>query len=746
MAQKPLTSLNVIAEDRRIRPPCCGRTAISGIFRLILDDFPNPSASSMTHRNQLADETSPYLLQHSENPVDWRAWNPEALETAHKQDKPILLSVGYSACHWCHVMAHESFEDAETARLMNKNFINIKVDREERPDVDKIYQTAHQLLTRHAGGWPLTVFLTPGELTPFYSGTYFPREARHGLPAFPDILEHVADFYRDHRKELQNQAAPIREAFSNLNPTPVTSDTDLDSKPLAAAREQLEQDFDPRFGGFGRAPKFPHPSSIDRLLRHWRGTLVDPEPDLRALYMASLTLRRMAHGGVYDQLGGGFCRYSVDDYWMIPHFEKMLYDNGQLLGVYAQAWQATGESLYHRIADGIADWVLRDMQAGTGGYFSTLDADSEGEEGRFYVWDVSEIRQALSDDEFTIATRRYGLDSEPNFEGRWHLHVNEQATHIAKMLDIDETEVRNRLDSVNTRLLKLRSKRVAPDRDEKILTAWNGLMIRGMAIAGRVLERDDLLESAMNAADFIHRELWHDGRLLAASKNGRAHLPAYLDDYANLIDGLLELVQSAWDSDTFDWILELAEVMLEHFEDTADGGFFFTADDHERLLCRPKSFSDDAVPAGNGIAAQVLGRLGHITGKARFLYAAERTLRASWLALQRVPHAHTSLLGALEDYLEPVEIVVIRGDGDNLGGWHRNASATYAPQRVVFAIPGDAGNLPAGLRERTAADQIVAYICRGTECSAPVRSLEALTNALKPDREDGPTGESSTHS
>ncbi|MGB5623293.1 MAG: DUF255 domain-containing protein, partial [Gammaproteobacteria bacterium] len=372
--------------------------------------------------NHLATETSPYLLQHADNPVDWYPWGAQALDRAREEDKPILLSVGYSACHWCHVMAHESFEDAATATLMNELFINIKVDREERPDLDKIYQLAHQLLIQRPGGWPLTMFLTPDDHTPFFGGTYFPDRARHGMPAFGEILQRVATYYREHRKEIREQAGAVRDVFQRISA--VDDATALPSSTLLRkAREQLEENFDGAHGGFGRAPKFPHPTSIERLLRGWRNTAMSDDPDLRALFMASFTLQRMAQGGLYDQVGGGFCRYSVDDHWMIPHFEKMLYDNGPLLALYSQAWAATNEPLFGRVAEETADWVLREMQSAEGGYYSTLDADSEGEEGLFYVWDAAAVRELLGDEVYAPFAEVYGLDRPANFEGRWHLHT-----------------------------------------------------------------------------------------------------------------------------------------------------------------------------------------------------------------------------------------------------------------------------------------------------------------------------------
>jgi uncharacterized protein YyaL (SSP411 family) len=681
----------------------------------------DPSAT-----NRLARETSPYLLQHAANPVDWYAWGPEALERARRENRPILLSIGYSACHWCHVMAHESFEDADTARVMNEHFVNIKVDREERPDLDRIYQIAHQMLTQRGGGWPLTMFLTPDDLRPFFGGTYFPREPRYGMPAFTEILRRVAQYYREQQGEIRKQNAALAEAFESLYPSPPAASLQLSDAPLLHARTLLEDEFDSRYGGFGGAPKFPHPATLDRLLRHWHGTAQDREPDLKALHMATLTLTRMAEGGINDQLGGGFCRYSVDRQWMIPHFEKMLYDNGPLLALYAQAAVATGDDFYSRVAGATADWVLREMQSPEGGYYSSLDADSEGHEGKFYVWDREEIRQLLDAEEFRAVERRYGLDQPPNFEGKWHLHVHESLEKIAGRERWSVEEVGNILERARKKLLSARERRVRPGRDEKVLTSWNALMIRGMAMAARSLDRPDLEASATRALDFVRSTLWRDGRLLATCKDGRAHLPAYLDDYVFLADAALELLQCRWKSADLSLAVELAEVVLRHFEDRDHGGFYFTADDHEQLMHRSKSFGDDATPNGNAVAALVLSRLGHLLGETRYLDAAERTLRAGWSPLERYPQGHPTLLTALDEQLHPLEIVIIRGRAEQIAEWRVALTAIYEPRRLVFAIPDDVTDLPSALADKRSQPQTVAYVCRGMTCSPPVSSLDQL--------------------
>jgi uncharacterized protein YyaL (SSP411 family) len=675
--------------------------------------------------NRLARESSPYLLQHANNPVDWYPWGPEALELAKRENKPILLSIGYSACHWCHVMAHESFEDEATAAVMNDLFVNIKVDREERPDLDKIYQLAHQLLTQRGGGWPLTMFLSPHDQRPFFGGTYFPKDARHGMPSFTDLLHRVSEFYRARSEDIAAQGEALTEAFGHLTPAPAADDTHLTAEPFDAARAMLASGFDPEHGGFGPAPKFPHPMNIDWLLRRWRATAASEEPDLHSLYMATLTLNRMGEGGVYDHLGGGFARYSVDRFWMIPHFEKMLSDNAQLLRIYAQAAIATGEPLFRDTANGTARWILQEMAAPTGGYWASLDADSEGHEGKFYVWDAEEARRQLTSDEANVFVRRFGLDQPANFEGQWHLHVQRAIDDIAAELGLAADVVEARIDSAKRKLLAARNARVRPGRDTKILTSWNALAIAGLLVAGRTLQEPDYVRSALRALDFIRTNAFADGRLLAVYADGRAHLPAYLDDYAFLLDATLEALQTQWRSQDLQFALALADALLARFEDPA-GGFFFTADDHEQLIHRYKTFTDEAIPAGNAIAAQALARLGYLLGETRYLDAAERTLRAAWTALDQHPQAHTAMLVALEEYLDPPEIVIVRGRGADLAQWQQALDQIYAPKRLVFAVPADADALPSSIAAKPAEIEPVAYVCKGATCSQPIRSLAAL--------------------
>ena len=681
--------------------------------------------------NRLADETSPYLLQHADNPVDWYPWGDEAFDLASELGKPVLLSVGYSACHWCHVMAHESFEDDDVATLMNELFVNVKVDREERPDVDKIYQTAHQLITQRPGGWPLTMFLAADDRRPFFGGTYFPKEARYGMPAFGELLTNVARYYADKRDEIDAQGARLLEVFDRLEPPPPPSGFRLTREPVDGLVARLEQNFDREYGGMGGAPKFPHPATLSGLLRRWRATANDAEPDLDALFMATLTLSRMADGGLFDHLGGGFCRYSVDRYWQIPHFEKMLYDNGPLLATYAEAYLATGEGRFADVANDVADWMLTDMQAPNGGFFSTRDADSEGEEGRYYVWTPDAVETLLDADDYALFAARFGLDAEANFEGQWHLSVRKDIDTLAKDFGMTPTKVKDSLARSRTALLAERARRVPPGRDEKQLTSWNALAIRGLAIAGRALERPDLVAAAGRAVTFIRDTLYADGRLLASFKDGRARFDAYLDDYAFLIDALLELLQARWSSADLSFATALADTLLARFEDRHRGGFYFTADDHEALIHRTRPMADEALPSGNGIAIFALQRLGFLLGETRYLDAAERGLKAAWSALSDYPHGHVTLLNALDEYTRHPEIVIIRGDTAEAERWSHAASRLYAPSRLVYAIPAHETDLPGALESRKARDgETLAYRCVGTHCELPLSTWEALAAAI----------------
>ncbi len=680
------------------------------------------------YHNRLIHETSPYLRQHAHNPVDWYPWGEEALTKARQENKPILLSIGYSACHWCHVMAHESFEDPATAQVMNEGFVNIKVDREERPDLDKIYQNAYQLLNRRSGGWPLTMFLTPDDHTPFLGATYLPNVPRYGLPAFTDLMQRLLDYYRSHESDVRQQNQSLLQALKAGPSRQGRTGYAVNPGLLQVARDQLLASFDAEHGGFGQAPKFPQPTVIERLLRHWAYS--DRKADRQAEESVHSTLRKMALGGIYDHLGGGFCRYSVDAEWMIPHFEKMLYDNALLLTLYSEAYQAMEEPLFKTVVEETSAWVIRDMQSPEGGYYSSLDADSEGAEGRFYGWTREQVKALLSTEEYAVLAPRFGLDQAANFEGCWHLRVCRGIDELACEKNLESAQVRTVLASAREKLLAARKQRVHPGRDEKILTAWNGLMIKGMAAAARHLGRSDYADSAQRALDFIRQRLWRDGRLLAVAKADQAHLTAYLDDYVFLIDGILELLQVRWRDGDLDFALDLVQVLLQHFQDTRKGGFYFTADDHEPLIQRPKPIHDDALPAGNGIAAQVLLKLGHLLSHMPYLVAAERTLKWAWPTLEQSPVACSALLTALEDYFEPGQTIILRGTVADMESWRDRCTKPYAPHRLTLAIPNHATTLPGILAQRRGRDGVLAYVCSASQCSPPIAEWAELASEL----------------
>ena len=681
--------------------------------------------------NQLINETSPYLLQHANNPVHWYPWGETALKKAREENKLILLSIGYSACHWCHVMAHESFEDEATAEIMNRDFINIKIDREERPDLDRIYQAAHHLLNQRAGGWPLTAILTPDDHVPFFIGTYFPKTSIRGMPSLTEIMEKAHSFYHDFGDQIIQQNESLQNLLHRVASPGGQFDNVINDAPFVQALEQLKQNFDSVHGGFGGAPKFPHPTNIEYLLRYWSRIGEDIGENREAenaLQMARSSLLAMATGGIYDQLGGGFYRYSVDEQWMIPHFEKMLYDNGPLLGLYAWAYKATGEQLFKRIATETAQWVTKEMQSPEGAYYSTLDADSEGEEGKFYVWEPDQVRELLTNDEFKVISHCYGLNESANFEGKWHLYAQHSVEGCAEALNEDREKIERWMQSAKQKLLARRETRVHPGRDEKILTSWNGLMIKGMAITGRLLDQPDYLDSATRAVDFIRNNLFVDGMLLATCKDGKTHLNAYLDDYIFVLDGLLELLQGRWRDVDLNWVRQLADVVLDQFEDKENGGFFFTGHNHEKLIQRPKPFSDEATPSGNGIAAYALTRLGHLTGEMRYLEAAERTIKSAWQEIVRVPYAHAAMLIALDEQLKPPRTIIIRSDDNKEAArWLAACNDQFLPGQMAYAIPDTVMTEGLLSGRKLVKGKTLAYLCEGTHCQAPVEKITELS-------------------
>lgn len=662
--------------------------------------------------NRLVQESSLYLQQHAQNPVDWYPWDEEALNKAKHENKPILLSIGYSACHWCHVMANESFIDVETAKLMNENFVNIKVDREERPDLDKVYQMAHQLLTGRGGGWPLTMFLSPEDQTPFFGGTYFPLQARFGMPSFKEILQQVITVFKTRQSEIKNQNNLLKNTLLDITPKSRSSET-LNSLPLNEGLRELEENFDKVNGGFGQAPKFPQATSLEFLSK-----LSQPI----ANSMLKQTLIKMAQGGIYDQIGGGFFRYSVDAKWNIPHFEKMLYDNAQLLSTYSEFHAIQNHHYFSDIADQTIAWLLRQMYAPEGAFYATLDADSEHHEGKYYYWDREEIRSILDEKEFNIFAEYFNLDDAPNFEGHWHLHVIKNLSEIADKFKIPMDEAVATLNSAKEKLLKIREQRIAPGRDEKIITSWNGLMLKGLAKASHI--NNEYYFTAQKIVDYTQNHVWKNKRLFATFQNGLAKIAGFLDDYVFLLEGLIEILQIKWNTNYLNFAIEIAESLLANFYDEKNGGFFFTANDQERIMHRPKTIMDEAVPSGNGVGAYCFLRLGYLLSETKYLDVGEKTIQMAWENIKRYPSAHTSFLIALQEYLQPSQVVIIRGAEDEITEWRKKIANN---KRLVFSIPRTETNLPDALANKKCdPEKTVAYICEGLKCSEPIKDLKNI--------------------
>ncbi|MCI0397983.1 MAG: thioredoxin domain-containing protein [Chloroflexi bacterium] len=675
--------------------------------------------------NRLANETSPYLLQHAGNPVAWYPWGEEALRKAREENKPILLSIGYAACHWCHVMAHESFEDAETAAFMNEHFVNVKVDREERPDLDSIYMNAVVAMTGQ-GGWPMTVVLTPdGE--PFFGGTYFPRTPRYGMPSFKQVLGQLARAWQERREEIAENATQVSQHLSRLATLEGQANT-LSEGLFQRALAVLERNFDGRKGGFGRAPKFPQAMAIEFLLRRHQQS-----GDQQALPMAELTLEQMAYGGMYDQVGGGFARYSTDDEWLVPHFEKMLYDNGLLARAYLHAWRVTGRPLYRRIVEETLDWMLREMRHPDGGFYSSLDADSEGEEGRFYVWEPAEIRQILGD-EARLFMDYYGVSEGGNWEGKNILHVSRSLEEVAGASGLGEAEAREKLAAARQKMYAARARRVWPGLDDKVLTAWNGLALAALAEAGRDLDRPDYTQAAVQNAEFLYQTMRQaDGRLRRTWKAGvEARYNAYLEDYAYLADALLALYQNTFEERWFRWAGELTGIMMAHFQDEANGGFFDTSDDHEALIYRPKDLQDNATPSGNAMAAYVLLQLSLYTGNGDYWDVAEKMVSALYGAMAQYPTGFAHWLCAATFILGRPREVAIAGDpaAADTAALVDTVFAAYRPHLVV-AVGDDGTHIPllAGRERRNG--RATAYVCYRFACQAPVTTAEELAEQLE---------------
>ncbi len=690
------------------------------------------------HTNRLIHETSPYLLQHAHNPVDWYPWGTEALGRAQELDRPILLSVGYSACHWCHVMERESFENDEIAGLMNRHFVSIKVDREERPDIDAIYMQAVQAMTGQ-GGWPMTVFLTP-DGRPFRGGTYFPPRDRQGMPGFPRVLDYITDLYQNQREQVEHDANQLADYMRKRGSTPLRGRDGgsqagaLPMEVLASASRELAGDFDPLYGGFGHAPKFPNSMSLEFLLRMHQHRVqgeIGTKATRPELEIVETTLRSMANGGIYDQLGGGFHRYSVDAEWLVPHFEKMLYDNALLSRLYLHAYLVTGDAFYRRIAEETLDYVAREMTSPEGGFYSTQDADSEGEEGKFFTWTPAEIDAALSSKIAALFKSYYDVTEHGNFEGKNILHVPQEAKIVAENAGVTLERLQHALSKGRETLFQVREDRVHPARDEKILTSWNGLMLRSFAEAARYLDRADYLSIAQRNAEFLLTAMQRDGRVLRTYKDGRARLNGYLEDYTFLADGLLSLYEADFQPRWFVEARRLADAAITLFADEQHGGFFDTGSDHEALVSRPKDVMDNAIPSGNSVAIDVLLRLSAFTGEDTYRERADEYLRGLVDILGQHPQAFGHLLGALDFALSPVKEFAIVGDprGQETRALLRVVNSRYLPNSVLAcASPGsEAARVIPLLADRPMKDgQATAYVCEHFTCLAPVTTPEEL--------------------
>ena len=685
--------------------------------------------------NRLINETSPYLLQHAHNPVEWYPWGPEALERSRNEEKPILLSIGYSACHWCHVMERESFEDEAIAALMNENFVNIKVDREERPDLDAVYMEAVQMLTG-SGGWPMTVFLTP-DGKPFYGGTYFPPADRMGMPGFPRLLMAVSASYRNNRSEIERVTGQLTEQMGrsgHIEPgmAPLTVET------LHQAYSFLASNFDYQNGGFGNAPKFPQPMTPEFLLRyHHHGY------NQRALDMVEMTLEKMAYGGMYDQVGGGFHRYSTDAYWLVPHFEKMLYDNALLARLYLHAYQVTDRGLYRRICTETLDYVLREMTDAKGGFYSAQDADSEGEEGKFFVWTPDEINQVLGAEDAQLFSNFYGATAGGNFEGSNILNMNQSPTRFAEARGVPLDEFLAVLERGKRKLLEVREERIHPLRDDKVLASWNGMLLRSFAEAAAALDRPDYLAAANANAAFLLDEMMPAGRLLRTWREGEAKLPGYLEDYAAVADGLLALYEAGFNSRWLEASISLADAIIDLFWDDAVGGFYDTGRDAEALVVRPRDIFDNAQPCGGSLAADVLLKLAVVTGNEDYAAKATAPMRSIARLMSQAPGGTGHWLAALDFYVSLTQEIAIVGpqEADATRGLLAEVFRRYMPNKVMVGASGGAGASDGGaseggtvlplLQDRGMVDgQPTAYVCQNYVCQLPVTDPESLAQQL----------------
>jgi hypothetical protein len=687
------------------------------------------------HTNNLINETSPYLLQHAHNPVDWYPWGEAALSRARAENKPILLSIGYSACHWCHVMEHESFENEDIASLMNENFVNIKVDREERPDLDQIYMNAVQMMTGH-GGWPMTMFLTP-EGVPFYGGTYFPPSDRYNMAGFPRILASVAEAYRSQPEQVASTASTMLGELRRVG-LAETSRELLTTEVLDSAFRRIAANYDRTNGGFGGAPKFPPAMNLDFFLHTYHRT-----GSSEALEMVEHTARKMAEGGMYDQLGGGFHRYSVDAQWLAPHFEKMLYDNALLSRMYLHTYQVSKNPEARRVAEETLDYVVREMTDARGGFYSSQDADSEGEEGKFFVWSRQAVLDLLGERDGNLFCEYFDVTEGGNFEGQNILHITSSIEDVAVRNKISVEQLQATIKTGRQKLFELREQKVKPDRDEKVLTAWNGLMLASLAEASAILERSDYRSVAEANAHFLLAHLQKDGLLLRSYKDGEAKLNAYLEDYACLIHGLISLYEATGELTWIESAVSLADKMIEQFWDESAGGFFFTGNRHEQLIVRTKEFMDNATPSGNSIATLSLLRLALLTGNEDYRRRATAVLRLSADQIRRYPSAFGFALSAVDFYLDsPLEVVIVGSPDPRLDALLRAVWQTYLPNRVVALCRKEHEQaealIPLFTGRNTLASQPTAFVCRANTCQKPANTPDDLLKQLTRQASESP--------
>ena len=665
--------------------------------------------------NRLKKEKSDYLLQHADNPVDWYPWSDEAFLVAEQEDKPVMLSIGYSACHWCHVMAHESFEDDATAEIMNKNFINIKLDKEERPDLDKIYQMSQTIITGKTGGWPLTVFMTPKKF-PFFAGTYFPNTERHGLPSFKDILIRVNDFYIDQKRDIELQNIQIKNIFNNLNKSKESKNI-INDDLMEKVKNELLASMDKVHGGFGSAPKFPHINNLEFLIK----TLKNQDKDV--LDAINLTLSRMCCSGIFDHLKGGFFRYSVDELWMIPHFEKMLYDNGPMISILANAFRKTGNKMYLNKLSQTCDWLLAEMQSNDGGYYSTIDADSEGIEGKFYVWSDDDLKNILNKEEIDVFKKMFVVYDRPNFDGKYHLHV----TKTNESYYLENIDIANKICK---KLLQKRDERIRPGTDKKVLVSWNALVIEGMINAYKVTENKDYLISARKSFDFIKNNMWQDDKLYACYHD-KACFNAYLDDYAFLSRACLEILKIEWDNSYFDFLIKITDVLINDFQDKENGGFYFTSDNHEELIYRPKSYMDESLPSGNSIAIGALMELYELTGLTKYIEAVENAINSAHDSLNRSNSSHSSLLLAAPRTDSSKRLIIIRCEESNLSDNQNLINKLDTLNDNIYFIANNITLKVDGLSDKKPQGNFTAYICQNNICLEPISSIEKLIEFMK---------------